>query len=130
MIGMLHVPSFLTALLHTVYLSCRRKGKSSFPVQFLVSCRTSMDDKSDRFIGSLIGTAVGDSLGAQREGTSGFQEVREIGPRYTDDTVMTIGVAESLVEAKGFHYFHMAEQFIRNYEREPWRRYGTAPPRV
>jgi len=89
-----------------------------------------MDDKSDRFIGSLIGTAVGDSLGAQREGTSGFQEVREIGSRYTDDTVMTIGVAESLIEAKGFHYFHMAEQFIRNYELEPWRRYGSAPPRV
>jgi poly(ADP-ribose) glycohydrolase ARH3 len=89
-----------------------------------------MSDKSDRFIGSLIGTAVGDSLGAQREGASGFQEVREIGPRYTDDTVMTIGVAESLIEAKGFHYFHMAEQFIRNYELEPWRRYGSAPPRV
>jgi poly(ADP-ribose) glycohydrolase ARH3 len=89
-----------------------------------------MDQKCSKFIGSLIGTAVGDSLGAQREGASGFQDVLEIGPRYTDDTVMTIGVAESLVEAKGFHYFHMAELLVRNYEREPWRRYGSSPPRI
>lgn len=89
-----------------------------------------MEDKLSRFIGSLVGTAVGDSLGAQREGAADFQEVREIGPRYTDDTAMTIGVTESLVEAKGFHYFHMAERLMRNYEREPWRRYGMSPPRI
>lgn len=89
-----------------------------------------MADKLSRFIGSLVGTAVGDSLGSQREGARDFQEVREIGPRYTDDTAMTIGVTESLVEAKGFHYFHMAERLMRNYEREPWRRYGTSPPRI
>jgi poly(ADP-ribose) glycohydrolase ARH3 len=94
------------------------------------SAKTAMDQKRSKFIGSLIGTAVGDSLGAQREGASDFQEALEIGPRYTDDTVMTIGVAESLIEAKGFHYFHMAEQLVRNYEREPWRRYGSSPPRV
>lgn len=89
-----------------------------------------MADRSAKFIGALIGTAVGDALGAQREGASGFKELYEIGPRYTDDTAMTIGVAESLIEAKGFHYFHMAERFIRNYEQEPWRRYGSSPPRV
>ncbi len=87
-------------------------------------------DRLERFIGCLVGTAVGDSLGAQREGASGFAEVWEIGPRYTDDTVMTLGVAESLVEAKGFHYFHMAEKFVKNYEREPWRRYGSTSPRI
>lgn len=89
-----------------------------------------METRRSKFIGSLIGTAVGDALGAQREGAADFQEALELGPRYTDDTVMTIGVAESLVEAKGFHYFHMAEQLVRNYEREPWRRYGSSPPRV
>ena len=46
-----------------------------------------------KFIGSIIGTAVGDSLAAQMEGSTGFQPVHEIGPRYTDDTVMTLGVA-------------------------------------
>jgi poly(ADP-ribose) glycohydrolase ARH3 len=89
-----------------------------------------METRRSKFIGSLVGTAVGDALGAQREGADDFQEALELGPRYTDDTAMTIGVAESLVEAKGFHYFHMAEQLVRNYEREPWRRYGSSPPRV
>jgi poly(ADP-ribose) glycohydrolase ARH3 len=49
---------------------------------------------------------------------------------YTDDTHMTIGVAESLVENQGFDGEHMAQTFIRNYEAEPWRGYGPGPPRI
>jgi poly(ADP-ribose) glycohydrolase ARH3 len=89
-----------------------------------------MERKHSQFIGSLIGTAIGDSLGARFEGVNGPQTVQEIGPRYTDDTAMTIGVAESLIERRGFNYWHMAERFIQNYEREPWRRYGSGPPRI
>ena len=89
-----------------------------------------MEQKLSKFIGSLVGSAVGDSLGSRFEGTFGIQEVKEIGSRYTDDTAMTIGVAESLIEHKGFNYWHMAERFIQNYEREPWRRYGSGPPRI
>ena len=83
-----------------------------------------------KFVGSLIGTAIGDSLGAGREGFSGFKKVREVGTRYTDDTAMMIGVAESLIQCQGFDGEHMAKTFIRNYEREPWRGYGAGPPRV
>ena len=83
-----------------------------------------------KFIGSLVGTAIGDSLGADREGVSSFQEKKDIGPRYTDDTAMMIGVAESLIQCQGFDGEHMATTFIRNYEREPWRGYGSGPPRV
>jgi poly(ADP-ribose) glycohydrolase ARH3 len=50
--------------------------------------------------------------------------------RYTDDTHMTIGVAESLVENWGFNGTHMAERFADNYFKEPWRGYGPGPPRV
>jgi poly(ADP-ribose) glycohydrolase ARH3 len=50
--------------------------------------------------------------------------------RYTDDTHMTIGVAESLVECGGFDGAHMAGRFIDNYSKEPWRGYGPGPPRV
>ena len=49
---------------------------------------------------------------------------------YTDDTHMTIGVAESLLENKGFDGEHMAQTFIENYEAEPWRGYGPGPPRI
>jgi len=43
---------------------------------------------------------------------------------------MMIGVAESLIECKGFNGEHMAWTFIRNWQRDPWRGYGPGPPRV
>ena len=89
-----------------------------------------MEQKLSKFIGSLVGTAIGDSLGARFEGSSGPQTVKEMGPRYTDDTAMTIGVAESLIEHNGFDYWGMANRFISDYEREPWRRYGPGPPHI
>jgi poly(ADP-ribose) glycohydrolase ARH3 len=89
-----------------------------------------MDKKLSKFIGCLIGTAIGDSLGARREGSSEFVEVADLSPRYTDDTAMTIAVAESLVECREFHYWHMAERILKKYEQEPWRRYGHTLSRV
>jgi poly(ADP-ribose) glycohydrolase ARH3 len=89
-----------------------------------------MEQTLSKFTGALIGTAVGDSLGARVEGSPGFQEVAELGPRYTDDTVMTLGVAESLIERKGYDYWDMADRFVRDYEQEPWRRYGPGLPRI
>ncbi len=83
-----------------------------------------------KFIGSLIGSAIGDSLGAQREGTYGFSEVTEPGPVYTDDTAMMIAVAESLIECNGFDGAHMARLFVKSFEREPWRGYGAGPPGI
>ena len=89
-----------------------------------------MDKKLSKFIGCLVGTAVGDSLGARREGSPAFVEVADLAPRYTENTAMTIAVAESLVECRDFHYWHMAELFLRKYEQEPWRRYGHTITRV
>ncbi len=83
-----------------------------------------------KFTGCLLGTAIGDSLGAAREGSSEIAEIREIGPRYTDDTAMTIGVAESLIRCRGFDGEEMARRFVENFLREPWRGYGAGPPRI
>jgi len=77
-----------------------------------------------------MGTAIGDSLGARGEGIFRLQETKEIGPRYTDDTAMMIGLAESLIECKGFNGEHMANRFMENFEREPWRGYAWGPPRI
>jgi poly(ADP-ribose) glycohydrolase ARH3 len=90
-----------------------------------------------KFLGSLLGAAVGDAVGASREGlalASGheFEAMpRILRPlRYTDDTHMTIGVAESLVECRGFDGAHMARCFVENYLKEPWRGYAPGPPMV
>ncbi|MGQ9546517.1 MAG: ADP-ribosylglycohydrolase family protein [Dehalococcoidia bacterium] len=90
-----------------------------------------------KFLGCLVGTAVGDALGARREGRgmSGSEDIVSLAEKleqliYTDDTHMTIGVAQSLIESKGFDGEHMAQTFIKNYEAEPWRGYGPGPPRI
>lgn len=70
-----------------------------------------------KFLGSLVGTAVGDSLGVSSK-------------RYTDDTAMMIGVTESLIENRGFNVEHLVQTFIRNYDAEPWRGYRPGPPAI
>ena len=50
--------------------------------------------------------------------------------RYTDDTHMTLGMAQSLVERSGFDGPHMAALFARNFVEERWRGYGPGPPQV
>jgi poly(ADP-ribose) glycohydrolase ARH3 len=98
-----------------------------------------MDERvlKSKFLGALIGTGVGDSLGAFFEGARGCEpeEIESIADRqkvlrYTDDTHMMIGVAESLVKSGGFNGEDMAQTFARNYELEPFRGYGPGPPRI
>jgi poly(ADP-ribose) glycohydrolase ARH3 len=92
----------------------------------------------EKFRGALLGVAIGDSLGAPFEGVPHMGESALL-PRaeeepgrlcYTDDTHMTLGVADSLVAKRGFDGAHMAETFARNYEQEPWRGYGAGPPQI
>jgi len=90
-----------------------------------------------KFLGSLLGAALGDAIGASWEGhlLAAEHEIELIAKvshplTYTDDTHMTIGVAESLVECGGFNGPHMAERFVSNYLQEPWRGYGPGPPLV
>jgi len=90
-------------------------------------------DLKSKFTGALIGSAVGDALGAPLEGWSVEMVSSMYGEgkgwkmiygRYTDDTEMMIGVAESLIEHKGFNGADMARTFIQNYDARrgysPW----------
>lgn len=84
-----------------------------------------------KFTGALIGSAVGDALGAPLEGWS-MEKVFSVYSegkrwkmsygRYTDDTEMMIGVAESLIKNKGFNGADMARTFVQNYDAK--RGYG------
>jgi len=98
------------------------------------------EELKPKFLGALIGTAVGDALGMPVEGWSyeeieaEYGELREMydgrlpAGHYTDDTEMMIGVAESLAAKKGFNGEDMAQRFIDNYD--PCRGYGSGPPNV
>jgi ADP-ribosylglycohydrolase len=89
------------------------------------------DQVLDRFLGSAIGTFVGDALGEPVEGWShraiysrfGLLDtmIREEG-RYTDDTQMMIGILETLVETGRFDPAVCAGKFKENFD--PWRGYG------
>jgi len=90
-----------------------------------------------KFLGALIGTGVGDALGApfegwpwvRREDIEAVAEMRQV-LIYTDDTHMMLGIAESLIRVKGFDGEDMAGCFVRNYQLEPYRGYGPGPPRI
>lgn len=82
----------------------------------------------DRFIGCLLGLAVGDALGAHFEGQSSeFIKTRYLTARhliqnppygeqwYTDDTQMAIGVAETLVACGRIDERHLCDRFAANY---------------
>ena len=99
----------------------------------------------DKFLGCLLGAAIGDAVGQaigttiydfeeqdRQVSTNEIQALTKVLPalRYTDDTHMTIGVAESLIACKGFDGSHMVQRFIANYDNEPWRGYAPGPPNI
>jgi len=90
-----------------------------------------------KFRGSIFGAAIGDTLGMPVEKwtiekiRSELGEVKDMlggrqGPpgTWTDDTAMTIAVAESLIECKGFDSSDMRSKFLRHYD--PRRGFGLA----
>lgn len=103
---------------------------------------TSLDSAviHSKFRGCLLGSLIGDCLGAPYEGdviSSGekiiiqryfdkLSESKFIGPyrNYTDDTAMTKSVAKFLTESSVKNFNILAKLFVNEYFKEPKRGYG------
>lgn len=88
-----------------------------------------MDNKLDRFLGCLVGLAVGDALGTTLEFTSYSEAqanpVKNIvggGPfnlpagYWTDDTSMALCLADSIIEKGGFDAFDQMSKYLDWYQ--------------
>jgi poly(ADP-ribose) glycohydrolase ARH3 len=83
----------------------------------------------------MVGSALGDAIGElafmipQRERlSSNLDHVSEL--RYTDDTAMAIGLAESIIKVNGIDQQDLGDTFNANFQREPWRGYASGPPTI
>jgi poly(ADP-ribose) glycohydrolase ARH3 len=95
----------------------------------------------ERFVGCLLGHLLGDALGAPFEGLPPETIYYDFGPTrrlferppsidlvYTDDTQMTVGVAECLLAKGTIDEDELAARFLDNYQ--PWRGYGPGARRL
>jgi poly(ADP-ribose) glycohydrolase ARH3 len=95
----------------------------------------------ERFLGCPLGQAVGDAVGAPYEGMPADHVFWSFGPasdlvrnpdgetlRYTDDTQMMIGVAETLVAHGEIVEDELCRAFVRHYD--PERGYGPGARRI
>jgi len=89
-----------------------------------------MSDLEDKFVGSILGLALGDALGARYEGGPFGQALwwaLGVGKgdllRWSDDTEMAMGLAKSLIEHHGVDLGQLARTWAENAD---WKRgYGS-----
>ena len=93
---------------------------------------------ADRLRGALLGTALGDAVGAPFEGrsrvTTGEVEdwlASSARLRWTEDTHMALTLGQVLRDAHGtLETQRLGDAFAAAYAAEPWRGYGAGPPQV
>ena len=84
-------------------------------------------EKQNRYLGSMLGLAIGDALGAPvefmpRDTFMPIKEYREGGKfnvslgEYTDDTAMALCLAQSLIDCKGTDQKDQLERFLRWFQ--------------
>jgi poly(ADP-ribose) glycohydrolase ARH3 len=88
-----------------------------------------------KYLGCMLGSALGDAIGelAFRYPEEGrLRAAIAAAPllRYTDDTAMALGLAESLAEMGDLDLQHLGRTFHRHFNREPWRGYAAGPPTI
>jgi len=106
-------------------------------------------DMKKKFIGAMLGSALGDAIGeiVLYKAARGLIENHDVRCsvsvteliklaaefnqlKYTDDTAMAIGLAESLISRGRIDPQRLGDRFRINYDREPWRGYAGGPPAI
>ena len=89
-------------------------------------------DYRDKFLGTLFGVAIGDTLGHPFEGWlredihSKFTDFRKFVEEkkkwfttYTDDTQLTLRTAQALVHGGGFDYTYFINEYVKWLDEPP-----------
>lgn len=92
----------------------------------------------ERLRGALLGSALGDAVGAPFEGGSRVTRAQVeawLGAagemRWTDDTHMALTLGEVLRDGGGtLDSQQLGDAFATAYAAQPWRGYGAGPPQV
>ncbi len=94
-----------------------------------------MTDVKSKYLGCMVGSALGDAIGelaffhsTKEELLGGLNRMGEF--RYTDDSAMAVGLAESIVRKGGLDQQDLGETFRKNFRKEPWRGYASGPPTI
>lgn len=94
-----------------------------------------MIDIKEKCLGGMVGSALGDAIGElafrypSKEGLcTQLDKLKEL--RYTDDTAMSIGLAESILKKGFLDEQDLGETFRSNFQKEPWRGYASGPPTI
>ncbi len=94
-----------------------------------------MINLESKFIGSMIGSAIGDAIGELAffyNEKASLEDIIKTSEKliYTDDTAMSIGLAESLIERRCVDQEHLGNTFSKYFFQEPWRGYASGPPTI
>lgn len=94
-----------------------------------------MTDIKAKCLGGMIGSALGDAIGelafryrSKEALCNQLEQLKEF--CYTDDSAMSIGLAESIIKKGCLDQQNLGERFRSNFQKEPWRGYGPGPPTV
>lgn len=94
-----------------------------------------MTGPKEKYLGGMVGSALGDAIGElafryhTKEGLCAqLEQLNEL--RYTDDTAMSIGLAESIFTKGDIDHQDLGDTFRRNFLKESWRGYASGPPAI
>jgi poly(ADP-ribose) glycohydrolase ARH3 len=112
-----------------------RRQKLLKRIEKSIKNEIAMTDIKAKYIGGMVGSALGDAIGElafryPKKEILLIQlgQLKEF--HYTDDSAMSIGLAESILKKGCLDQQDLGETFRYNYEREPWRGYASGPPTI